>query len=66
MRSDKVAGVRQKGLTAEIVFFQGNRDESYDVDEALAEQDATALFEVTISVLNSFMSREAAVNPEQH
>ncbi|TMS09154.1 Annexin A13 [Larimichthys crocea] len=26
-------------------LLQGNRDESYDVDEELAEQDATSLFE---------------------
>lgn len=30
-----------------VIFFQGNRDESYEVDEELAEQDATSLFEVT-------------------
>lgn len=29
-----------------FLFFQGNRDESYDVDEELAEQDATSLYEV--------------------
>lgn len=28
---------------------QGTRDESYEVDEALAEQDATSLFEVLFS-----------------
>lgn len=27
-------------------FLQGNRDESYEVDEVLAEQDAVSLFEV--------------------
>lgn len=31
----------------ELLFLQGNRDESYEVDEDLAEQDATALFEVS-------------------
>ncbi len=29
-----------------LSLSQGNRDESYDVDEDLAEQDATSLFEV--------------------
>lgn len=29
-----------------FLFFQGNRDESYEVDEELAEQDATSLYEV--------------------
>lgn len=32
-----------------ILFSQGIRDESYEVDEDLAEQDATALFEVLCS-----------------
>lgn len=43
-----------------ILFFQGNRDESYDVDEELAEQDATSLFEVLcffeISFYNTFIA----------
>ncbi|KTF84898.1 hypothetical protein cypCar_00025308 [Cyprinus carpio] len=30
-----------------VSLLQANRDESYEVDEALAEQDATSLFEVT-------------------
>lgn len=34
------------GGTEALLFLQGNRDESYLVDEDLAEQDATALFEV--------------------
>lgn len=37
---------KQKTDTILIYFFQGNRDETYDVDEELAEQDATCLFEV--------------------
>ncbi len=36
-----------------LSLSQGNRDESYDVDEDLAEQDATSLFEVgLLSILN--------------
>lgn len=31
-----------------LCLSQGNRDEGYEVDEVLAEQDATALFEVWI------------------
>lgn len=33
-------------VRANLFFFQGNRDESYEVDEELAEQDATSLYEV--------------------
>lgn len=44
--SKSSTGFSRTGLTAELLFFQGNRDESYEVDEGLAEQDATALFEV--------------------
>lgn len=35
------------------LFLQGNRDETFEVDEGLAEQDATSLFEVTFALLNT-------------
>lgn len=52
-RPDTVAAEwDRKASVSEICFlFQGNRDESYEVDEDLAEQDATALFEVMLYFL---------------
>jgi len=38
---------------ASMLSPQGNREEGYEVDEDLAEQDATALFEVTCSAIYS-------------
>lgn len=38
--------LRTKMESQNLLFFQGNRDESYEVDEELAEQDATSLYEV--------------------
>lgn len=42
---------RQVDQNRIFLFFQGNRDESYEVDEELAEQDATSLFEVIFQCL---------------
>lgn len=48
-----------KTETHNFLFFQGNRDESYEVDEELAEQDATCLYEVPTH--SSYLKRDVFI-----
>ncbi|MEQ2229275.1 hypothetical protein ILYODFUR_017262 [Ilyodon furcidens] len=44
-----------------VSLLQASRDEGYEVDEGLAEQDAMSLFEVWMDVLHTFLHNESNI-----